>query len=56
MGCYDVRCEGWASRDIRSWEWVERVLIDVVAPFAVQSGERLKRLDRFNDVTDVRRS
>src|SRR5689334_434492 len=42
------------GRDDRSTEQDERVLVDVIAARAVLVCERLKRLDRVEDVDDVR--
>ena len=41
------------SRDLCPWERVEGVLVDVVAARTVVARERLKRLDRVEDVADV---
>ena len=42
-----------SGRDLCPWERVERVLIDVVAARTVVAGDRLKRLNRVEDVADV---
>ena len=42
-----------SGRDLRSRERVEGVFIDVVASRTVLVGERLKCLDRVEDIADV---
>ena len=41
------------GRDLCPWERVEGVHVDDIAVRTVVTGERLKRLDRVEDVADV---
>ena len=43
-----------SGRDLRTREWVEGVLVDVVAAQTVVAGERLNGLDRVEDGAEVR--
>jgi len=42
------------GRSFRAREWVEGVLIDVIAARTMVAGECLKSLDRVNEIAEVR--